>query len=483
VRILILSELFDEKYHQMISDIIGRHKKITGGNVEFSVVSIASRLQIISNFSPVNKFTVLLTRRDQKFHHERLENYSKAGINYTEIEFTRKANSAELEKILAQVLLESADTSFSTIHQSSKSYRKYMYVKRVRFEREISNLIRNYVNIVCNINYERIFIPSGKNSWTYALDKVAGFYSPNSKIFYYDAFGSEKRYFCESYKPTDLKKIQQAILETTIDSKNSELEAMSWFTFQKNSKSQNYNVNHDGYDPKGKKFRYTFFSSSEDEFFGLKDWSDSNFQNQYNGFFDVSKFLFQHHDNECEIIIRYHPHNKIKSVSENIKIVKSSILLASIGCTILFPNSSVSATSLITNSDKVVTWNSTVGVEAAYLGTRSYHLAKSMYSLLGCSQLISQPSEVLINANRESARLDALRYGLYMAKTSFPIEYSALDQSHNKSHHFLFVIYKIILKYLTVNTMHFKLFFRIKINSSIYMLSKLFIKLMKYSSK
>lgn len=121
------------------------------------------------------------------------------------------------------------------------------------------------------------------------------------------------------------------------------------------------------------------FNSSEDEFFSIsKEWDDTAlFPNQY----VALKYIFDHYkdDSSVHFYLRIHPN--LKNVPW-----KSHTLLYQLkfpNVTIIPADSPISSYALMDQAEKVIVFNSTMGIESAYWGKAVIALNKCTYSHLG----------------------------------------------------------------------------------------------------
>lgn len=122
----------------------------------------------------------------------------------------------------------------------------------------------------------------------------------------------------------------------------------------------------------------SIFNSSEDEFFAVsKEWDESVlYPNQY----IALKTIFEHYkdDNTVHFYLRIHPN--LKNVPW-----KSHTLLYQLeypNVTIIPPSSPISSYALMDKSEKVIVFNSTMGLESTYWGKPVIALNRCTYSLL-----------------------------------------------------------------------------------------------------
>lgn len=134
----------------------------------------------------------------------------------------------------------------------------------------------------------------------------------------------------------------------------------------------------------------SIFNSSEDEFCAVsKEWdSYLMFPNQY----VALKTIFDHYkdDKTKHFYLRIHPN--LKNVP-----YKSHLSLYDLkydNVTIIPANSSISSYTLLDNSDKIIIFDSTMGIEATYWGKPVIALSKYVYWKLGLLYYPENPDDI-----------------------------------------------------------------------------------------
>ena len=162
------------------------------------------------------------------------------------------------------------------------------------------------------------------------------------------------------------------------------------------------------------------FNSSEDEFMSVNKQYDSNllFPNQY----VALKTLFDHYQNDKtkHFYLRIHPN--LKSVP-----FKSHLALYELkydNVTIISADSVINSYTLLDHSDKVIIFNSTMGVEAEYWGKPVISLTKYFYWVLG---MLYHPNNVeelwsLIDNKQLVAKKsdNLIKYGYWLLHPNYP---------------------------------------------------------------
>ncbi len=166
----------------------------------------------------------------------------------------------------------------------------------------------------------------------------------------------------------------------------------------------------------------TIFNSSEDEFCSVSKDYDNNllFSNQYMAL----KTIFDHYrdDNTKHFYVRIHPNMK------NVPFKSHQLLyhLKYDNVTIIPANSTVSSYTLMDNSDKIIIFNSTIGMEAAYWGKPVISLTKYFYWKLGVLYHPNTPEEIwplLDNQELEAKDKDnvnLIKYGYWLLHPNYP---------------------------------------------------------------
>ncbi len=114
--------------------------------------------------------------------------------------------------------------------------------------------------------------------------------------------------------------------------------------------------------------RVTFFNSSNDEFMSLgAEWNDSDWNSQWDALEQVAKYFL---GQGCSLTLRMHPNGANKSRRER---SRESVALDTFRkkvptVTVYKPQDKINSYSLIRQSDLIVVWNSTIGLESSYMG-------------------------------------------------------------------------------------------------------------------
>jgi hypothetical protein len=163
----------------------------------------------------------------------------------------------------------------------------------------------------------------------------------------------------------------------------------------------------------------TFFHSSEDELFttdlGSVIWND-----QIEFIKELSEMILV--NKSIHLIVRLHPNLRYKSVREitRWRDFSSNINLSNV--TFLMHDSAVKTYDLLQNSDLVLTFGSTIGVEASFIKKPSLLVSRAFHELLDVVQVIQGKSDLEVflteavpNKVLEKYAYNTHTYGLFHA--------------------------------------------------------------------
>lgn len=163
------------------------------------------------------------------------------------------------------------------------------------------------------------------------------------------------------------------------------------------------------------------FTSSEDEFVAIGDlWKNPLYNNQLEGLKAIINSLAS--DQNIHIYVRIHPNlkNVQNSYNEILQTWRSPNL------TIIPADSPISSYSLLKNADKIITFGSTMGIEAVYWGVPSILTGQSFYRALGGTY---QPNsheqliDMLYSDLSPQEKEPALIYGYFFQTFGLPFQY------------------------------------------------------------
>jgi hypothetical protein len=174
-----------------------------------------------------------------------------------------------------------------------------------------------------------------------------------------------------------------------------------------------------GWNPKKKNI--TVFCSSDDEFAAIGDfWNNKLYPDQGEAIRRIVTDLLPHPD--INLTLRMHPN--LKGLTH--QGIKAMLNLKSANLNVLPPESTVDSYTLLKASDCVVTFGSTVGIEAVYWQRPSVLLGPAFYQDLGGTYQPTTHIETLQLLKQNLAvqsRQGALMYGFWLQTFGIPFEY------------------------------------------------------------
>lgn len=170
------------------------------------------------------------------------------------------------------------------------------------------------------------------------------------------------------------------------------------------------------------------FNSSEDEFAAISEYRNPIYPNQMAA---LEAIVSDPCLADVDFYLRVHPN--LAGVAN-----QQTRHLASLNydnLTVIAPGDPVDTYELIETVDSVVTFGSTTGVEALYLGTPSILVGRALYEDLGCVRPGNHEDVVrAILAEHSTVDRDlAIRYGYYQRKGATPFRRFSQDSYHSGS--------------------------------------------------
>lgn len=190
-----------------------------------------------------------------------------------------------------------------------------------------------------------------------------------------------------------------------------------WVSFVKN---HDPSLVPEGWDPTRPKL--VVFTSSEDEFAAIgPDWKNDLFPRQSDGIKILCQLVGELRP-DADLVIRVHPNLAGTTDPE----VTSVFDLARPGIIVIAPESRVSSYGLLRTAEVVLTFGSTIGMEAVFWGKPSILLGPTMYDGLGGTYRPAAVEELraLLSSTLEPLdREAALMFGYYVGNFGEPYRY------------------------------------------------------------
>lgn len=208
-----------------------------------------------------------------------------------------------------------------------------------------------------------------------------------------------KKFFIREKDPFDFYHLSELIASLWEHAeKDKKRLAHDFFIRQKQGKQEIQNRNYASHQCVGKVHerhakRITYFSSSDDELMSLSPTNLLGKSSIFSSQRDAVKFLINWAEttSDIELVVRVHPHLSKKSESEK----KYWNGLFGKHVTLIESHSDIDSYALLESSDVVLTYGSTVGVEATYWGIPSISLCCAVYSSLSCVYQPTSMSELV----------------------------------------------------------------------------------------
>lgn len=204
--------------------------------------------------------------------------------------------------------------------------------------------------------------------------------------------------------------------------------ADEWFRNRRNKVSKNWysftgeqkdTMLPDNWDEKN--YNIAIFTSSEDEYVSIGDmWENHIYQSQAEGVQKIICDLISNKEN-IHIYVRMHP-NQGRLNNSQTNLLRC---LSYPKTTILPPESQVDTYTLVQKANVVVSFGSTVGIEAVYWGTPSVLLGRSFYQQLGAVYSVNSHEDgikAILNASLGNREM-ALAYGYWANTRGIPFKY------------------------------------------------------------
>lgn len=289
-------------------------------------------------------------------------------------------------------------------------------------------------------NYNLVYVFNGRFSYTRAIFRACQarnvdcfIHDRGNSINYYEVFKNvtphnlnyrveEIRRYWE-IEPDKLKKEQ--VGSEFFKERVSGIE-QSWFSFVRDQK---YGKLPDNWDQK--KINIAIFNSSEDEFQAIgKEWQNPIYLNQLDGIKKIINDPRIKNDKSLSLYLRIHPN--LKGINNDY--MQQLYALKSEQLTIIYPESEVSTYSLLLSSDKVLTFGSSVGIEAVYWGKPSILAGITFYRFLEATYNPNSHEELiqmLLTQLEPKSQEKALMYGFYMKTFGIPFKYYEANGIHS----------------------------------------------------
>lgn len=258
--------------------------------------------------------------------------------------------------------------------------------------------------------------------------------------------GNSKNYYAlyKNTTPHDIKYIEQAIRQRWADADSNERDEkgkefyyhrakgveQGWFSFIKDQVKGQLPEKWDS-----SKKNIVIFNSSEDEFASIgEEWANPVYKNQLEGL----KRMIQDMEGspDTHLYLRVHPNLKKVSNADKDELYR----LNGNNFTLIPAESPISTYDLLKAATKVVSFGSTVGIEAVYWRKPSVLVGKSYYCDLGGTYNADSHQQLidLLKQDLQPKHVEpALMYGYYISTFGIPFNYykaESFDKGKFKEH-------------------------------------------------
>jgi hypothetical protein len=304
--------------------------------------------------------------------------------------------------------------------------------RKVIYHNMISSLaiFRSMQNYLSFYNPKMVYVYNGRYAPMRAALKACQ--SKNVQVLIHEKGSSIYQYaLFENTTPHDLSYIEQNILdnwESNPDEMDRNNKAEEYFinrskgickTWIPYTKEQNKDLLPEDWD--NRRTNIVIYNSSEDEFEAIgEEWKNNLYRNQNEGIKKIIQSLRD--DDRIQIYLRIHPNLKNIFNRQTIELDTFS----SPNLTVIPADSPISSYALLQNASKVVTFGSSMGIEAAYWGVPSILAGQCYYRNFGATynpenhdELIQMIYADLVSKKKESA----LPYGYYFNTFGTPFKY------------------------------------------------------------
>jgi hypothetical protein len=303
--------------------------------------------------------------------------------------------------------------------------------KRQLILRLMKSAYKVYLSFINHLNaesFDRVYIFNGRFAPLRGVLRICQ--EKGVECFLHERGANIHKYtLYKNCLPHEIEKIEKLIWDTWENSDDQDKEQiasdfyraqaagkeLSWYSYVKGQKP---NLLPGQWDP-GKK-NIVIFNSSEFEFGAIGDeWRNPLYASQVDGIEKIVNSMAQHGE-KFHIYLRIHPNlsgARDKSITDIFKITLGNF-------TIISAESEISTYTLVRAANKIVTFGSTVGIEAAFWGKPSILAGMSFYRNLGSVYTPSSHEELiemLLSDLPPRNKDGALMYGYY--RNTFGIKF------------------------------------------------------------
>lgn len=262
-------------------------------------------------------------------------------------------------------------------------YKKYIDTS-IRMSVSIYNMIERYLQ---NINPNTFYLFNGRFAPLRPALRAAQHAGVKTFTHERNANNVNEYWLCEDTYLHNIEYQKQQMIQAWDKNTNNYgkmYTGMKWFERQSNKTNEGWysftSKQQKGLKPlhfNDKNHNISIFISSDDEYSGISDFDNPVYKNQTDGLKQILETKF---DSDIHIYVKVHP-NLVGIDNSQTQFLNQ---IDYPGVTVIPATSKVDSYSLLKISDKIVTFGSTIGIEAVYHKVPSILIGRSFYEDLGC---------------------------------------------------------------------------------------------------
>lgn len=296
--------------------------------------------------------------------------------------------------------------------------------------------------IIQKKEYDLVYIFNGRFTFSYPILKLCQLNNLHYKV--HERGSSRSAFYLEDFTPHNIDKVSGKIRTTIIDSSEQIKISHNFFRDKRNGTEQNWvsfkkNTNLDKVKLPSNDRLVVFYTSSEFEFEAVSDQNPRN--NEFSTqIMAVKKTVKLMKELNFQLVLRVHPNmsNSLELLNELKELVEIP------NFTIFWPDDEVDSYDLLDLSSIVITYGSTLGVEAMYWNKPSVLLQRAFYEkieglfvpedYLQFKRIIRGLLDGTIEFKRNEKEL--LKFGYY--RSTFGLQFKYYEPSSKGFHKGLF---------------------------------------------
>lgn len=392
---LIISTGYDPEYLRIIEQI-ALNSQVRGFNpVIFDLAPIMS--------SPVNSHSKLVLKLGRIKSPSEIFKTTMTKMGFEVVDAVFKESDEELNPFILQELDEAVSSALYT----------YFRTDKVNFFNKRVVRVRNYLineglssywatkTLLSTRSFDVVYIPNGR----FPVQRLAkrAISAEPTKIFHFEKGATKDHAYLRPYSPherlrsqEDVPKVIDGLTETQIE--NIAVEWLNSRLPSNNSSNQYSTIWKEKFSISNNseiaEKQIGFFTSSQDEFLHLgPEWQLHKWQSQFEAF---DKLITHFEDKGFKCYVRIHPnlitknHECFEREVENFRELQKRHP----NTRIYWHDDPTNSYSLIEQSEGIVVWDSTIGLEASAKGIPVWNCAASYYGLIADKRDIFGPADI-----------------------------------------------------------------------------------------